>query len=1059
MNSDDDDEELKVSSDEVDQRKFELSFSEEDLDQDENVETVDDKQLENENEIIEKDLQHFNYQSLLKNDGFMFKTEEEKTMSDKKIEGNIKTLYEKLYIDYRNRNSLKKMDAFDLLYFMTNYREIDWDKLIYKAKEEKRRETLITEINKKERMKGFTMDKFEEADGNIIVQIIDDNPKETVKRELNQKIENSIKQILDVLYLPIKKGNITRPLMDFGPKKLKPKLRSIISSIVFKDDMYLEGDEECHDSDEETEVGQYASYDLAHKELEKMQKELHELRNERRSFNEKEHLLIEIVRDKMYEVANESKRQTAEIKQLKDQIVSRNKIIDKLNEMYNMDFQQLKRQILEKIEIGTLNAGSAELMLLTTMGGSVVNDISSLLEEERKKSQDTLKFTRATFDKEKKLIENQKLKEIQIWKQKLENIVNEKSQSNEQNPRPETSQSTKSVRKLTVELLRPKEINTGNRLLFIDYQKPVTIAPKRTFNLNQEFYEDNISGSDLDETNFSRKKKNRKKVRITSRSSTRDSSPSLFLSHNFDDPIQTSSILPSSIKDKALRDYFIKSQRNIELFRKQNKELKDIIRDRNDKIKEYSLKIKQFKLKNGKLKDEILVFKNSNQNVDDSTVSMKLQIRSLNEQLKRYSLFEKNLSRKLQKELDSQLQGNVAPSIIANQILDKKKRKSMRIIEIREKFDDLKLKVESMEDNLKMEFQNLLDVHTVGELQEAVVEAQELDSKYSNNVRKWGDYIKKTAMRKTKSQPSIAFNKPNQKTSDMGLSLLEDEALSSITKLSSFPTVKIDRIVQTDISLLSSLKENLDDQKLLQPYLGKLVNEHKDLDNVLDDFEKQYELSDKEKKALEKIKEKKQLLEFERQEKWRTVLLLANKIANYSMQNKRAPVPLVINTIDKAGDLQRDLSDHAKFFGVFPGNQKSTINSKSQRSLNTSNNRELRQETNTPIPINPSVEINNTINTSNGSFNINFDGEKINLVTLSPIAPLGQLQNEWEKERLKLPTITNPNSTANDTQVKVNRIDKINNSRSYSLTPPPNDYRMFLNSYKLKHPPKRPFIP
>ena len=92
------------------------------------------------------------------------------------------------------------------------------------------------------------------------------------------------------------------------------------------------------------------------------------------------------------------------------------------------------------------------------------------------------------------------------------------------------------------------------------------------------------------------------------------------------------------------------------------------------------------------------------------------------------------------------------------------------------------------------------------------------------------------------------------------------------------------------------------------------------INELIDDIEHNYELDQVEQNKFYKIKEKKQMLEQERMEKWGKVVSLAQKISNYGIGKA---IPLSISTIDQAIDLDKELRNQASIFRQFPISQSS----------------------------------------------------------------------------------------------------------------------------------------
>lgn len=771
------------------------------LSDDENREKTQEM-IEKENAELDKILQLFNNENIFeKNDAFMLRSETDKKYISKETEIKVRNMYEDLYVAHLNRKTLHQIEPIELLFFLASYRNLNWKEILVRAQENKRLEVVRNAIQAKLDEQKLQEEEEEQnsVEGFIMRKV--KNYRDKVVKSMESRVEETIKHILNVLYFPVKKGNTVKPLIDFGPKRLKSKLRSIVKSIIYSDYMYIEGQEDPLPGEEDGEPTEVNGSELAQKELENMYAELLELRAEKRAFSAEEELIIDITCEKYYESLNENRRQAFEIRNLKEQLEGRLSLIAKMNEVYVNEFQKLKISIIEKLE--QKKSFSDDIMLLSTMGGSLIADFSYLLEEERKKAQDLLKTVRITFGKEKKIMENQKLKEMQLWKQKLESLVQdgntaietmkktyEEEKQTLMNELTEKKKKKKDTKKPTKPQNLKRELSTTvgtkenpKKFLVIHHSKGVGVEPRPqviavTAKTSHIFHKDQHTSDDeedkSDDGNKEKPSPNKKLESATKKASkpeksdvipfqinvldqkrvkflrsaqksTRDS----FESNNDDESLLKDETITQ--KDKSQYQYF-KLENELSGHKKQNRLLKAALKDRTEKLKAIIIKLKQVRQKREAALDELDKFREMLKEEMDTNTMLRIQIKNLTEQIRRYSkadrLHRKNTSTQL-------LETESPTNTITVESPSTQKEDKQKVNRIKEQFGHFRNQLKHWPNSEKAELNQIIDIDTVEQLQTAVAEAGAIDSTFSKKLHKWDSYVRKTALKKFKSTPNI----------------------------------------------------------------------------------------------------------------------------------------------------------------------------------------------------------------------------------------------------------------------------------------------------------------
>ncbi|KAG2393940.1 hypothetical protein C9374_003704 [Naegleria lovaniensis] len=1082
---------------EEDEEAFSDIEDEDDIGEDDDLSLSDDENrektqemIEKENEELDKILQLFNNENIFeKNDAFMLRSEMDKKYISKEAEAKVRNMYEDLYVGHLNRKTLHQIEPIELLFFLTNYKNLNWNEILIRAQENKRLEVVRNAIQAKldEQKQQEEEEEQNSVEGFILRKV--KNYRDKVVTSMDARVEETIKHILSVLYFPVKKGNTVKPLIDFGPKRLKPRLRSIVKSIFYSDYMYIEGQEDPLPGEEESDPMEVNGSDIAQKELENMCAELLALRAEKRAFTEEEELIIDVTRDKYYESLNENRRQAFEIRNLKEQLEGRLNLIAKMNEVYVNEFQKLKMSIIEKLE--QKKSFSDDIMLLSTMGGSLIADFSSLLEEERKKAQDLLKTVRITFGKEKKIMENQKLKEMQLWKQKLESLVQDRNTtieimkktyeeekqtlihelSNEKKKKTkEAKKSTKShalKRELSATTVATKE--KPKKYLVLHHSKGVSIEPRPQLTTAKPYYshhgnKDQHSSDDEDNSDEERKVKpipqkksenipkkpvkdvqpfqinilDQKRVKFlrSAQKSTRDS----FESNTDEEALLKDESF--SQKDKSQYQY-VKLENELSGHKKQNRLLKAALKDRTEKLKAIIIKLKQVRQKREAALDELDKFREMLKEEMDTNTMLRIQIKNLTEQIRRYS----KADRLHRKNTSSQLLENEVTNPVAVESPSTQKEDKQKVSRIKEHFGHFRNQLKHWPNNEKAELNQIIDIDAVEQLQTAVAEAGAIDSTFSKKLHKWDSYVRRTALKKFKSTPNIDM------ISEFGI----DVSLERRRK----QFVSCERMVQTDISCFST---DTSKESFMAPSIAvprelnsafDTIEEQNDLlDELIGDIEQSCELTDMEKTNFTRIKAKKNELVRERQERWGKVVHIAQQLTNFSLG--KGQVPLSISTIDQVVGLENELRNKANIFRILPSTFARSTSPMRENTPSTSSSSKnesiVANRTEFPYGINRRSE-------SVGTCLVELDDDNSDVHLSEMISGMNNsiIQNNSLTKNLPrlYPQNNNPN-TRSPISFYGRQSAPLVRTKKKKEQLASDDYRQFLNAYKS--PTKKPFL-
>jgi hypothetical protein len=628
------------------------------------------------------------------------------------------------------REFFNELPVQELMDYVKNYQEIDWQELKLMKRD--------ASSNQEE------VQKLLEVPNDLL-----GSGEQLSLVEYEHHQDETLQKIMDLLFIPLSSDGNVKVMVDMGPKRMRAKLKFILQQLYSTLGLviYEKIVEQQVDSDDEEEMEENPDKPRYRKKSSSSEHTDHD----DVKLTSSEWVLLEVTRNKLQRAQREISRHKIETEYIRDQLSRSNKALKDVTHEYSIEFSSLKTTLLQQLQNNSFHKknNSKELMLLSTFGSSLINDLSTMLEEERKGAAKIVFKLKDKFEKEKAKMERDFTEVLKVWKARLVDTLHVKTTVEEElNELKQQLGREKTV--IQVPTISTEEID---QLIKDRNEEKEQMRMKdeeelnEILNSNVEMDVDNMAVDDSQPSD----EVDRPKKRVS------------FAAHNAsaesgDDPTVVNEYV--IVKDPNAAEEIHTLKKQLMLSYSQNKELKKYIQAKTTQFSDMEVSYKRLQKKNTKLsyntenlKDALNEAKIIISNLKEENRSLSLQLRRIehvekkDDAVKPNSLNTKEVAH--HKRLDSHRSENSthrsALSTYRSDNLDPfekearadaKLKRNNRIKALESEVTDLKDKITDW-----TEIVNDIDVDSFNKLQIAVKEAEHFEKGYYRKLEKWETYI------------------------------------------------------------------------------------------------------------------------------------------------------------------------------------------------------------------------------------------------------------------------------------------------------------------------------